>query len=94
MRTKIIALLLASGGPGHHGSAPARARPDTKSEQAAAANKSGIDLAAMDKGVKPGDDFFPTPTATGSRTAKSPPTAARSALSMSRSRSWRSGWTG
>ena len=56
MRTKIIALLLASAGLAVTVSA-CRMGEDNQAEQAAV-NKSGINLAAMDKSVKPGDDFF------------------------------------
>ena len=57
MRTKIIALLLASAGARRHRRLPAEARDDDRGEPSRAAS-SGIDLAAMDKSVKPGDDFF------------------------------------
>jgi predicted metalloendopeptidase len=56
MRTKLIALLLASAGLAIT-TAACRMGEENKVE-AAAENKSGIDLAAMDKSVKPGDDFF------------------------------------
>jgi putative endopeptidase len=56
MRTKIIALLLASAGVTLTVSA-CKGGVDNQAEQAAV-SASGIDLAAMDKGVKPGDDFF------------------------------------
>ena len=56
MRTKIIALLLASAGLAVTVSA-CKGGQENKTEQAAV-SASGIDLAAMDKGVKPGDDFY------------------------------------
>ena len=56
MRTKIIALLLASAGLAVTVSA-CRMGEDQQAEQAQG-TASGINLAAMDKGVKPGDDFF------------------------------------
>ena len=56
MRTRLIALLLASAGLALTANA-CRQGADSQTEQAAA-NKSGLDLAAMDKSVKPGDDFF------------------------------------
>ena len=37
----------------------------------------GMDLTGRDPSVKPGDDFYPTPTGTGRRRARSRPTAAR-----------------
>jgi predicted metalloendopeptidase len=56
MRAKFIALLLASAVPALALSA-CKGATDGQTEQAAA-NPSGLDLAAMDKAVKPGDDFF------------------------------------
>jgi putative endopeptidase len=57
MRTKTIALLLASAGLAL--SLPAcKGTADNNQTEAVAGNKSGLDLAAMDKSVKPGDDFF------------------------------------
>lgn len=56
MRTKLIALLLASTGAAITVSA-CRMAEDNQVE-AVAEQKSGIDLAAMDKSLKPGDDFF------------------------------------
>ena len=56
MRTRIIALLLASAGLTVTATACKMAENEKQAE--ATANKSGIDLAAMDKSVKPGDDFF------------------------------------
>ena len=55
MRTKIIALMLASASLAV--TATACRMGEEKAEQAQGA-ASGIDLAAMDKSVKPGDDFF------------------------------------
>jgi len=56
MRTKIIALLLASAGLAVTVGA-CNVAQDNQAEQAEG-SASGIDLAAMDKAVKPGDDFF------------------------------------
>ncbi len=56
MRTKIIALLLASAGMAVTVSA-CKGAVENQAEQAQG-SASGIDLAAMDKSVKPGDDFF------------------------------------
>ena len=56
MRTRIIALLLASAGLAVTTSA-CRMGEENQAEQAQG-SASGINLAAMDKGVKPGDDFF------------------------------------
>ena len=56
MRTTIIALLLASAGLAVTVSA-CRMGEENQAEQAQG-SASGINLAAMDKGVKPGDDFF------------------------------------
>ena len=56
MRTRIIALLLASAGLAVTTAACRMAEDSNQVE--AAANKAGINLAAMDKSVKPGDDFF------------------------------------
>jgi predicted metalloendopeptidase len=56
MRTKLIALLLASAGLAVTVSA-CKVGQENQAEQAQA-TASGIDLAAMDKSVKPGDDFF------------------------------------
>jgi predicted metalloendopeptidase len=56
MRTKTIALLLASAGLAL--SLPACKGATDNQTEAVAGNKSGLDLAAMDKSVKPGDDFF------------------------------------
>jgi putative endopeptidase len=56
MRLKTIMLLLGSVSLAF-GVAACRQAADDPTE-AAAASKSGIDLAAMDKSVKPGDDFF------------------------------------
>ncbi len=91
MRTKLIALLLASAGLAV--SASACRMGEENQVEATAENKSGINLAAMDKSVKPGDDFFLYANGTWLRTARSRPTAARSAPSSSRSRSWRSART-
>jgi putative endopeptidase len=54
MRTKIIALLLASAGLTV---TACKVGQDNQAEQSQA-SASGIELAAMDKSVKPGDDFF------------------------------------
>jgi predicted metalloendopeptidase len=56
MRTKLIALLLASAGIAVTIGACQLAQ-ENQAEQAEGST-SGIDLAAMDKSVKPGDDFF------------------------------------
>jgi putative endopeptidase len=56
MRTKIIALLLASAGLAVTVGG-CKVAQDNQAEQTEG-TASGIDLAAMDKGVKPGDDFF------------------------------------
>ena len=56
MRTKLIALLLASAGVTATVAA-CRQGADNPTEQAAV-SASGLDLAAMDKSVKPGDDFY------------------------------------
>ena len=56
MRAKLIALLFASAGL-VVSTAACRQGPHNQTEQVAV-DKSGIDLAAMDKSVKPGDDFF------------------------------------
>ncbi len=56
MRTKIIAMLLASAGLAVTVSA-CKGAVENQAEQAEG-SASGIDLAAMDKSVKPGDDFF------------------------------------
>jgi len=56
MRTKLIALLLASAVPAIAVTA-CKGTADNQGEQAAV-SASGIDLKAMDKAVKPGDDFY------------------------------------
>ncbi|MCL6698068.1 M13 family metallopeptidase [Sphingomonas sp. NSE70-1] len=56
MRTKIIALLLASAGVAITASACRQQESAEAGE--AAVSASGIDLKAMDKNVKPGDDFY------------------------------------
>ena len=56
MRTKIIALLLASAGLTVTVAA-CKSQESSTAEQAAV-SASGIDLKAMDKNVKPGDDFY------------------------------------
>ncbi|MFL6747923.1 MAG: M13 family metallopeptidase [Sphingomicrobium sp.] len=56
MRTKILALLLASAGLTVTVAA-CRQGADNQVEQAAV-SASGLNLAAMDKSVKPGDDFY------------------------------------
>jgi predicted metalloendopeptidase len=56
MRTKLIALLLASAGLTVTVAA-CKGQESTQTEQAAV-SASGIDLKAMDKSVKPGDDFY------------------------------------
>jgi putative endopeptidase len=56
MRTKIIALLLASAGLAVTVTA-CKGAIENQAEQAQV-SASGIDLKAMDKSVKPGDDFF------------------------------------
>ena len=56
MRTKLIALLLASAGLAV--TASACKKQESAETGQAAVSASGLDLAAMDKGVKPGDDFF------------------------------------
>jgi putative endopeptidase len=56
MRTKLIAVLLASAGVAIT-TAACRMSEDGQTEQAAV-SASGIDLKAMDKSVKPGDDFY------------------------------------
>jgi putative endopeptidase len=56
MRTKLIALLLASAGLAV--TAAACRMGEENRQEATAETKSGINLAAMDKSVKPGDDFF------------------------------------
>jgi putative endopeptidase len=87
MRMKRTPLLLCSFPPRADRSACKRGdnRPRSKPRGSAV----GIDLAAMDKSVKPGDDFFATPTAIGSSAPRSRPTAARSAASTSPTRSAR-----
>ena len=57
MNTKTIALLLASATLSLTAAACSTAGPDTNTT-AAKVSASGIDLKAMDKSVKPGDDFF------------------------------------
>ena len=57
MNTKTIAMLLASATVSLTAAACSTAGPDTNTA-AARVSASGIDLKAMDKGVKPGDDFF------------------------------------
>src|SRR5213075_2255565 len=57
MRTRTLTLLLASASLAITAVACKRAETGNQTE-AVAGDKSGIDLAAMDKGVKPGDDFF------------------------------------
>ena len=57
MRNKIVVLLLGSASLALTAAACRKAGPDAATE-ATAANASGITLAAMDKSVKPGDDFF------------------------------------
>ena len=57
MRMKMIALLLGSASLALGTAACNRGAKDPQIE-ASAANPSGIDLKAMDKAVKPGDDFF------------------------------------
>jgi predicted metalloendopeptidase len=57
MRTKIIALLLAGAGLAVTTAACRMGESDSQTE-ASTENKAGIDLAAMDRSVKPGDDFF------------------------------------
>ena len=57
MRTRIIALLLASAGLTLTTAACRSGESDNQVEAVETA-KSGINLAAMDKSVKPGDDFF------------------------------------
>ncbi|WP_294121806.1 M13 family metallopeptidase [Sphingomonas sp.] len=79
MRTKLIALLLASAVPALAVSA-CKGTTDTTTEQAAA-NKSGLDLAAMDKSVKPGDDFFLYANGTWFKTSEIP--ADRGSISSS-----------
>jgi predicted metalloendopeptidase len=69
MRTRVIALLLASAGLAVTATA---CRQGADNQVEAAANKSGIDLAAMDKGVKPGDDFFLYANGTWFKTAEIP----------------------
>ena len=56
MRTKLIALLLASAGLA--GTVSACRMGEENQVEASAENRSGINLAAMDRSVKPGDDFF------------------------------------
>jgi predicted metalloendopeptidase len=56
MRTKIIALLLASAGLVI--TASACRMSEENQVEATTETKSGINLAAMDKSVKPGDDFY------------------------------------
>jgi putative endopeptidase len=56
MRTKLIAVLLASAGVAIT-TAACRMSEDGQTEQADV-SASGIDLKAMDKSVKPGDDFY------------------------------------
>ena len=55
MRTKIIALLLASAGLAVTASA---CKKQESGQVETAVSASGINLAAMDKSVKPGDDFY------------------------------------
>ncbi|HET9336026.1 MAG TPA: M13 family metallopeptidase [Sphingomicrobium sp.] len=57
MRTRIIALLLASAGLSLTAAA-CRSGEGGNQVEATEAGKSGLNLAAMDKSVKPGDDFF------------------------------------
>ena len=57
MRTKTLVLLLASASLALAAAACRGGETDNQAE-AVDGNKSGIDLAAMDKSVKPGDDFF------------------------------------
>jgi len=57
MRTRTLTLLLASASLAVSAVACKRAETGNQAE-AVAGHKSGIDLAAMDKSVKPGDDFF------------------------------------
>ena len=70
MRTKLIALLLASAGLSVSVAA-CRAGEDNQVE-ARAETKSGINLAAMDKSVKPGDDFFAYANGTWFKTSEIP----------------------
>jgi predicted metalloendopeptidase len=57
MRHKTLVLLLGSASLAL-GAAACRSGTTDNQVEATAASKSGIDLAAMDKSVKPGDDFF------------------------------------
>ncbi len=57
MRHKTLVLLLGSASLAL-GAAACRSGTSDNQVEATAASKSGIDLAAMDKSVKPGDDFF------------------------------------
>ena len=71
MRSKIIALLLASAGL-TLGTAACRMGEEANQAEAPAENKSGLNLAAMDKSVKPGDDFFMYANGTWFKTSQIP----------------------
>ena len=71
MRLKMIALLLGSVSLVAGTAACNRAANDPQIE-ASAANPSGLDLKAMDKAVKPGDDFFAYANGNWVRTAEIP----------------------
>jgi putative endopeptidase len=80
MRTKTIALLLASASLALGATACKRGETGNQTE-AVAGDKSGIDLAAMDKSVKPGDDFFSYANGTWFKNTQIP--ADRSSISSS-----------
>ena len=71
MRNKTILLLLGSASLAITAAACKRAGDEAATEQAAV-SASGIDLAAMDKAVKPGDDFYAYANGTWMKTTEIP----------------------
>ena len=71
MRNKTILLLLGSASLAITAAACQRAGDEAATEQAAV-SASGIDLAAMDKAVKPGDDFYAYANGTWMKTTEIP----------------------
>ncbi len=80
MRSKIIALLLASAGLTVTAAACRMGEEGNQAEVKAEA-RSGLNLAAMDKSVKPGDDFFMYANGTWFRNSEIP--ADRGSISSS-----------